>query len=113
LPESAGIIVVGHVGRLAEVGGGMGEPELAAVSGPASKLCRNTTFWFGVGQSRTQLTLTGALMGLPNVNEAVAMFAPMIREHHPEVAAVADLEIDDAVSIPVPTDEYDDSNGAK
>lgn len=82
LPDSAGIIVVGHVGRLAEVGADMGEPELAAVSGPASKLCRNTTFWLGVGQSRTQLTMTGAVMGLPNVNEALAMFGPMIHRHH-------------------------------
>ncbi|MCB9855134.1 MAG: hypothetical protein H6818_05550 [Phycisphaerales bacterium] len=82
LPDSAGIVLVGHVGRLAEVGGEMGEPELAAAAGPASKLCRNTTFWFGVGQSRTQLTLTGALTGLPNVNEAVGMFGPMFQGRH-------------------------------
>lgn len=82
LPDSAGVVLVGHVGRLAEVGGEMGEPELAAASGPASKLCRNTTFWFGVGQSRTQLTLTGALTGLPNVNEAVTMFGPLLQGRH-------------------------------
>lgn len=82
LPDSAGIVMVGHVGRLAEVGGAMGEPELAAVSGPASQLCRNTTFWFGVGQSRTQLSLSGAVMGLPNVNEALATFGPLLHGHH-------------------------------
>ncbi|HPF39824.1 MAG TPA: hypothetical protein P5081_14875 [Phycisphaerae bacterium] len=84
LPDSAGILMVGHVGRLAEVGGAMGEPEVAMISSPAARLCRNTTFWLGVGQSRTQLTLTGALTGLPNVNEAIAMFGPLIhgRESH-------------------------------
>lgn len=78
LPDSAGLILVGHVGRLAEVGGGMNEPYFAAMAGPVSKLYRNTTFWFGIGQSRTQLTLTGALMGLPDVNEAVAMFGSIM-----------------------------------
>lgn len=101
LPESAGIIVVGHVGRLAEVGGGMGEPELAAMSGPASKLCRNTTFWLGVGQSRTQLTLTGALAGLPNVNEALAMFGPLLHQHNHEIASFS-IEIPEPTPVPVP-----------
>lgn len=82
LPASSGIMLVGHIGRLANVGSGMSpEPEFAAVAGPAAQLCRNTTFWMGMGQSQTELTLSAALMGLPNANEALSMFGPMFGGH--------------------------------
>jgi len=82
LPASCGMMVVGHLGRLAEVGGGMNpEPEFAMVAGPAAQLCRRTTFWVGLGQSPTELSLSAALMGLPDANEALSMLSPLFGGH--------------------------------
>jgi hypothetical protein len=51
---------------------------MAMVAGPASELCSQTVAWIGLGQAPNQLTLRASVRGLPNVNEALKKFAPMI-----------------------------------
>ncbi len=93
LPDSCGMMVVGHLGRLAEVGGGMNpEPEFAMVAGPAAQLCRRTTFWLSMGQSPTELSISASLMGLPDANEALSMLSPLFGGHaHTERVQIEDV----------------------
>ena len=78
MPSQSSIIVAAHVGRLAEVASGMGDDGMAMVAKPAAQLCRNMVGWFALGQSPTQLTLKSEIGGLPDVNEALKQFGPML-----------------------------------
>ena len=78
MPRDSSIMIAAHVGRLAEVACGVGEPEVAMAAKPTAQLCKNMVAWFGVGQSPNQFTLRGAVSGLPDVNEALQLFAPLI-----------------------------------
>lgn len=89
MPADSSIMAVAHIGRLAKVAAGSGDMGMAMAAGPAAELCANTVAWFGIGQSPTQLTLRTSISGLPNVNDALKKFSPMINAfagsmgHHP------------------------------
>ncbi len=89
MPTDSSIMAVAHIGRLAKVAAGSGDMGMAMAAGPAAELCANTVAWFGIGQSPTQLTLRTSISGLPNVNDALKKFSPMINAfagsmgHHP------------------------------
>lgn len=78
MPKDSSVMVAAHFGRMAEVACGAGEFEVTAFAKPISKLCQNTVAWFGLGQSQSQLTVRSAISGLPDVNEALKHFGPML-----------------------------------
>jgi hypothetical protein len=78
MPTDSSVMVVAHIGRLAKVAAGSGDMGMSMAAGPASELCGQTVAWLGIGQSPTQLTLRSSISGLPNVNDAIKKFAPMI-----------------------------------
>jgi tetratricopeptide (TPR) repeat protein len=79
MPEHSSVMAVAHVGRLAQVACGLGDPGLAMGAAQAADLCDEMVAWFGLGQSPSQLTLQAAVRGLPQVNEALKKFGPMIQ----------------------------------
>ncbi|MCG8405227.1 MAG: hypothetical protein MI923_08530 [Phycisphaerales bacterium] len=78
MPTDSSIMVAAHIGRLAEVACGAGEMEVKVVAKPVSQLCKNTVAWFGLGQSPNELTVQSAVSGLPNVNDALRQFGPIL-----------------------------------
>jgi hypothetical protein len=79
MPTDSSIMWAAHVGRLAKVAAGTGNPGIAMAAQPAAELCDNMVAWFGLGQSPNQLTIEGALTGLPDLNKALKKFGPMLR----------------------------------
>lgn len=78
MPTDSSVMAVAHIGRLAKVAAGSGDMGMSMAAGPAADLCANTVAWIGIGQSPTQLTLRSSISGLPNVNDAIKKFSPMI-----------------------------------
>jgi hypothetical protein len=83
MPKDSTIMLGAHVGRLAKVAAGSGDQGAAMAAGPATELCAHTVAWIGLGQAPNQLTLRCSLSGLPNVNDALKKFAPMINAFIP------------------------------
>ena len=77
MPADSSILAVGHIGRLAKVAS-RDNPGMAMAAGPAAELMSKTVAWVGVGQSPDRFTVRIAVSGLPNVNDALARFGPMI-----------------------------------
>ncbi|HUN82562.1 MAG TPA: hypothetical protein VMV81_13745 [Phycisphaerae bacterium] len=76
MPADSSIMLAAHFGRLAEIGmnkGGMG-----MMAGQAKETMSKMIFWAGIGQSPNQLTVRVALGGLPDVNEALKTYGPML-----------------------------------
>jgi len=124
LPTDSSVMAVAHVGRLAEVGVSSGElrAEEAMVVQQAARYCSEMIASMGVGQSPNQMSLRVSIGGLPNVNDVVAQFGPMI-EGFAAMAAppqVAHMPIrEEKPRSPAPPDESHDeaesteaSNGA-
>jgi hypothetical protein len=78
LPADSSLMAVVHVGRLADVAAGTGDAGMAMVATQASQLCAQTVAWAGLGQSPTRMTLQWAVTGLPDVNEALKKYGPML-----------------------------------
>lgn len=78
LPKDSSIMLAVHVGRAISAASQGGAPGMTMMAGPASELCARTVLCMGVGQSPNQLTLQSALSGLPDVNEAMKKFGPML-----------------------------------
>lgn len=87
MPKDSSIMVGAHFGRLAKVAAGSGDPGAAMAAGPASELCTDMVGWLGVGQAPNQFTVRCSLSGLPNVNDALKKFAPMINAFIPTAPA--------------------------
>ena len=79
LPADSSVMIVGHVGRLAKVATGSGDPQIAFGASHAADLCDNMVFRVGIGQSPNQMTLRMALSGLPDLNKALKKYGAMIR----------------------------------
>jgi hypothetical protein len=77
MPADSSILAVGHLGRLTKVAA-RENPGMAMAAGPAADLMSKTIAWVGVGQSPDRFTVRIAVSGLPNVNEALARFGPML-----------------------------------
>ncbi len=87
LPVDSSAMLVGHVGRLAQLGAAMVptsgvmslQPAMGIrmAAGQAADLCKGMVFWAGLGQSPNQTTLRMALRGLPDVNAAIKRFGPI------------------------------------
>lgn len=79
MPADSSIMWAANVGRLAEVAAGTGDAGVAMIARQAAELCGNMVAWFGLGQSPNQLTIEGALTGLPDLNKALKKFGPMLQ----------------------------------
>ena len=79
MPTDSSIMWVANVGRLAKVAAGTGNPGIAMAAQPTAELCGDMVAWFGLGQSPNQLTIEGALTGLPDLNKALKKFGPMLQ----------------------------------
>jgi len=78
MPRDSSMMVAVHVGRAIATAAQNADRGMAMVAGPAGELCDETIAWVAVGQSPNQLTLQWQASGLPNVNEALKKFGPMI-----------------------------------
>ena len=84
LPRDTSIMAIGHVGRLAKVAGGeLGDPAESMQANMAGEMCANTVASFALGQAHNQMTLRMSVSGLPNVNDALKKFGPMINAFIP------------------------------
>jgi len=77
LPKDSSLMVVAHVGRLAKVAQGAGNPGVAAGASQAVDLCEGMVCWAALGQSPNEMTLRAAVKGLPNLNLALKRYGPM------------------------------------
>ncbi len=78
MPKDSSIMFAAHVGRLAEVATGVGDPALAMGASQAAEFCANMVVWAGLGQSPNQLTFRAAVSGLPDLNKILEKYHPMI-----------------------------------
>ncbi len=87
MPPDSSLMVAGHFGRLAKVAAGACD-EMASnmQANMAAELCSETVAWAGLGQAPNQLTLRVYVSGLPNLNNALKKFAPMINGFLPAAA---------------------------
>jgi len=79
LPKDSSIMIAAHAGRLAEVGAAIHQDAASTMAASQAKqICSKTVFWAGLGQSPNQMTLRLSLAGLPDVNEVLKNYGPMI-----------------------------------
>jgi len=78
LPQDTCIMVAAHIGRCASVAAGSGEPEAAMIGYQASQFCKNTVVSFGLAQAPNQFTLRSTVSGLPNLNDVLKQYGPLI-----------------------------------
>lgn len=79
LPKDSSIMLVAHVGRLAKVAAGAGDPGLTIGATQAADLCDRMVFWAGLGQAPNEMTLHVAMAGLPDLNKALKTYGPMLK----------------------------------
>lgn len=86
LPRDTSIFAVAHIGRCIRIGAGTaGNPAAAMPANMAADLCARTVAWFGLGQAPNEMSVQVAVSGLPNVNEAIEKFGPMINAFLPNM----------------------------
>lgn len=78
MPKDSSVILAAHVGRCAAVAAGSGDAGAAMMAGQAEKFCRNMVVSFGVGQAPNQFSIRAAIKGLPDLNEVLKQYGPMI-----------------------------------
>lgn len=84
LPRDTTIFSAAHVGRCIRIGAGKADNPAAGVPvAMAADLCSNTVAWFGLGQAPNETTIQIAISGLPDVNDAIEKFGPMINAFLP------------------------------
>lgn len=84
LPRDTSIMAIGHVGRLAKAAVGHSDnPAESMQASMVSEMCANTIASFALGQAHNQMTLRMSVAGLPNVNDALKKFGPMINAFIP------------------------------
>jgi len=115
LPKDSSLMVVAHMGRLAKVAQGAGNPGVAAGASQAVDLCEGMVCWAALGQSPNEMTLRAAVKGLPNLNLALKRYGPMAaafanaataqaasRHRGPKAEAKARTSEDDAAELTPP-----------
>ncbi|OWY70301.1 hypothetical protein B7486_16020 [cyanobacterium TDX16] len=84
LPRDTSIMAIAHIGRLAKVAAGHADsPGESMQANMAGELCANTIAAFALGQAHNQMTIRLSLGGLPNVNDVMEKFGPMINAFIP------------------------------
>jgi hypothetical protein len=77
-------MAIAHIGRLAKVAAGHADsPGESMQANMAGELCANTIAAFALGQAPNQMTVRLSLGGLPNVNDVMEKFGPMINAFIP------------------------------
>lgn len=85
LPKGTSLMAVAHLGRCVTAFGGETDPAAAMHAKMASALCSKTIASFALGQAPNQMTIRGSLSGLPDVNEALKNFGPMMNAFIPRL----------------------------
>lgn len=78
VPPDASLMCVVHAGRCASVAAGLAPMAERVPLNLAAGAMKETLLWAAVGESPSQFSLRVGLRGLPNVNELVQKFAPLI-----------------------------------
>ncbi|MEK6642615.1 MAG: hypothetical protein AABZ08_01800 [Planctomycetota bacterium] len=78
MPADSSIMFAAHAGRVMEAGAAQGNPAMAMAAGQAKQMASKTVVWAGLGQSPNEMTLRVSVAGLPNVNDALRTYGPMI-----------------------------------
>ena len=76
MPADSSIMLAAHFGRLAEIQ--MNKGGLGMFAGQAKESLSKMVAWAGIGESPNQLTVRIAIGGLPDVNDSLKTFGPMI-----------------------------------
>lgn len=88
LPRDTSIMAIAHIGRLAGVAAGHSDgPGEAMQAKMAGEMCSNTIASFALGQAQNQMTIRMSVRGLPNINDALKKFGPMINAFIPAAPA--------------------------
>ncbi|MBI5763751.1 MAG: hypothetical protein HZA51_09540 [Planctomycetes bacterium] len=78
MPKDSSIMIAVHAGRAMEAGAAQGNPGMAMAAGQTKQMASKTVLWAGLGQSPNEMTLRVSVAGLPNVNDALRTYGPMI-----------------------------------
>lgn len=85
LPEDTTFTIVAHAGRIAQaMAGHAGNQAEAMQANVAAQLCSRTIASLAVAQGPSQITVRCNLRGLPDVNEALEKFSPMLNAFIPK-----------------------------
>lgn len=97
MPRDTSIMAAAHVGRMVKVAGAA-DPGMSMFAQPASELCSQTVASLALGQAPNQLSLRMSISGLPNVNDALAKYGPMINAFIPKAAPQKEPKDDDELA---------------
>lgn len=78
LPADATLMILAHGGRCAALGAEMAPMARRVPMNVAANAMKNTLVWIGLGESPAQFQFRAGLTGLPDVNELVQKFSPMM-----------------------------------
>jgi hypothetical protein len=78
MPKDSSIMLAAHIGRCASVAAGSGDAGAAMVGNQAAQFCKNMVVSFGVGQAPNQFSMRTSITGLPNLNEVLKQYGPML-----------------------------------
>ncbi|GJQ26747.1 MAG: hypothetical protein HBSAPP02_17790 [Phycisphaerae bacterium] len=78
LPADCTIMGAAHIGRCAAVAVDSGEPGLAMVAQQVAGYCRDTVACIAVEQGPSQFSVRMSLAGLPNLNEVLKQYGPLL-----------------------------------
>lgn len=111
MPEATSIMLAAHIGRCANVATGTGIPEAAMAGQQVSQFCRKMVMSFAVEQAPNQFSMRTTLTGLPNLNEVLKQYGPMLsgfanmaasaspRQQRPKATAAAPRAIKPEVTV--------------
>lgn len=102
LPQDTSLMLVVHFGRVASAATAANTMQVALAAGPLSQICRESIAWATVSQSPNQLTLRFSLAGLPNINDTLRQFRPLIQSAMGTFEPRSDRRDVHAVAIPQP-----------
>lgn len=93
LPKDTSVMALAHLGRCAAAAGShAGRSEEGMQAQMAAQLCSKTIATFAMGQAPSQLTIRANITGLPDVNDVLKNFSPMINAFIPRIPSGGDSE---------------------
>lgn len=78
MPQDTSIMLAAHVGRCASVATGTGIPEAAMAGQQVSQFCKKMVVSFAVEQAPNQFSVRTSVSGLPNLNDVLKQYGPML-----------------------------------
>lgn len=78
MPQDTSIMLAAHIGRCANVATGTGIPEAAMAGQQIAQFCKKMVVCFAVEQAPNQFSIRTSVSGLPNLNEVLKQYGPML-----------------------------------